>query len=48
MKTVDAQVSLIDGERLVQLMIDHNFGVNTAFSYAVKMIYRDYFPEELD
>lgn len=35
----------IDGERLAQLMIEHDLGVSTAFSYAIKRIDRDYFNE---
>ncbi len=43
---VEHQVSLIDGEKLVELMIEHNLGVNTAYNYEIKKIDRDYFSEE--
>ena len=33
----------IDGGKLAQLMIEHNLGVSTAFSYDIKRIDRDYF-----
>lgn len=33
----------IDGEKLAQLMIEHNLGVATALSYEIKRIDRDYF-----
>ncbi len=33
----------IDGEKLALLMIEHNLGVSTAFSYDIKRIDRDYF-----
>jgi restriction endonuclease Mrr len=36
----------IDGERLSELMIDHNIGVTEAASYVVKKIDLDYFEED--
>lgn len=43
---IDKKIALIDGERLVQLMIDHNLGVSPMASYEVKRIDSDYFVEE--
>jgi restriction system protein len=40
------KIVLIDGERLTQLMIDHNIGVSTATNYAIKKIDFDYFDIE--
>ena len=37
---------LIDGERLAELMIDHNVGVSDRETYAVKRIDGDYFGED--
>lgn len=45
---VEHQVSLIDGDKLVSLMIEHNLGINVAYTYDIKKIDRDYFPEDLD
>lgn len=43
---IDAKVVLINGETLAQMMIDHNVGVSTVGTYAVKKIDSDYFAEE--
>jgi len=43
---VDTKIVLIDGETLAQLMIDHNVGVSTIATYALKKIDSDYFTEE--
>jgi restriction system protein len=40
------QIVLIDGDQLVQLMIDHNVGVSTERTYEIKQIDADYFEEE--
>jgi restriction system protein len=40
------KIVLIDGERLSELMIDHNIGVTEAASYVVKKIDLDYFEED--
>lgn len=37
------KIVLIDGERLTQLMIDHNIGVSTTETYTVKQVDNDYF-----
>jgi restriction system protein len=42
---VSPRVILIDGERLAELMIDHNVGVTDRETYAVKRIDSDYFGE---
>ncbi|MBF0551760.1 MAG: restriction endonuclease [Deltaproteobacteria bacterium] len=44
---IESKIILIDGERLGQLMIDYNVGVNIASSYELKRIDSDYFNEEL-
>ena len=43
---VSPRVILIDGERLAELMIDHNVGVSDHETYAVKRVDSDYFGEE--
>lgn len=43
---VDNKIVLIDGDTLVQYMIDHNIGVNTSARYEVKKVDLDYFIEE--
>lgn len=40
------KIVLIDGEELTQLMIDHDLGVTTVRTYAVKRIDSDFFGEE--
>lgn len=44
--TIDPKVVLIDGNRLVNLMIDHNLGVSTVDTYEIKKIDSDFFIEE--
>ena len=44
---INSQISLIDGSKLVDLMIEHNLGVNVAQTYEIKKIDRDYFPEDI-
>ena len=44
--TIDPKVVLIDGSRLVDLMIDHNLGVSTMDTYEIKKIDTDFFLEE--
>ncbi len=39
------KIALIDGERLAQLMIDHNVGVSTVDTYEIKRVDSDYFDE---
>ena len=46
MKNIDTKIILIDGERLAELMIDHNVGVSPLASYEIKKIDTDYFLEE--
>jgi restriction system protein len=42
---IDSRIVLIDGKRLVDLMIDHNIGVSTVKTYERKKIDSDYFEE---
>lgn len=44
---IDSRISLVDGRKLVELMIDHGLGVSTSNTYEIKKIDRDYFPEDL-
>ena len=43
---IENKIVLIGGERLAQLMIDHNLGVSPTATYEVKRIDSDYFAEE--
>lgn len=43
---VDNKIILLDGDALVQYMIDHNIGVTPFISYEVKKIDLDYFTDE--
>ncbi len=43
---MDTKIVLIDGEKLSQLMIDHNLGVSVQNTYEIKKIDSDYFEEE--
>jgi restriction system protein len=45
---VERRVVLIDGNRLAQLMIDHDVGVATAREYAIKRVDLDFFADESD
>ena len=40
---VSPRVILMDGERLADLMIDHNVGVSERETYSVKRVDSDYF-----
>jgi restriction system protein len=42
---IDSKVVLIDGNRLAELMIDHDVGVSTVAEYELKKIDGDYFYE---
>lgn len=42
---IDSKIVLIDGEALVQFMIDHNVGVSSSATYEIKKIDSDYFIE---
>jgi restriction system protein len=44
-KSVPQKVVLIDGRRLADLMIEHNVGVSTVRSIAIKRVDSDYFEE---
>jgi restriction system protein len=43
---IEAKIILIDGNRLTDLMIEHNVGVNTVTVYELKRIDMDYFSED--
>jgi len=43
---VENKIILLDGDTLVQYMIDHNIGVTQSVNYEVKKIDLDYFTEE--
>ncbi|HIK22401.1 MAG TPA: restriction endonuclease [Thermosynechococcus sp. M3746_W2019_013] len=43
---IDSKIVLVDGERLAELMFEHNVGVATVTSYPVKRIDNDFFLEE--
>jgi len=45
-KTISQKVILIDGEKLVQFMIENNIGVSKIASYDIKKIDTDYFIED--
>ena len=42
------KIVLIDGERLAQLMIDHNVGVSVEKTYEIKRVDSDYFAEDVE
>lgn len=44
--SIDSKIILIDGQRLVELMIDHGVGVTTEATYELKRMDSDYFSEE--
>ncbi len=46
-KTIDSKIILIDGDSLVEYMIDTNTGVNTTSKYEVKKIDEDYFSDNI-
>ena len=46
LQRVDHKIVLIDGERLAELMIDHDVGVSTAQTYAIKRVDGDFFTED--
>ena len=45
-KNIDSKIILIDGQRLAELMIEHNVGVSPVASYEIKKIDTDYFIED--
>ena len=45
-KHLPQPIILIDGEKLVQLMIEYNVGVTTRQTYEVKRLDLDYFSED--
>lgn len=45
-QSIPQRVILVDGQRLSELMIEHNVGVSRAYTHEVKRIDSDYFSEE--
>lgn len=45
-KNIDSKIILIDGQRLAELMIEHNVGVSSVITYEIKKIDTDYFIED--
>ena len=43
---IESKIILIDGQRLAELMIEHNVGVSPVASYEIKKIDSDYFIED--
>jgi restriction system protein len=43
---IDTKIILIDGQRLAELMIEHNVGVSPVASYEIKKVDLDYFIED--
>ena len=44
-KSIPQKVILVDGDRLTDLMIEHDIGVALAHAYKIKRIDSDYFEE---
>jgi restriction system protein len=42
-KTIDAKIVLLDGERLTRLMIEHKLGISSVQIYEIKRVDSDYF-----
>ena len=42
-RNIEKKIVLIDGDQLVQFMIEHNIGVSAVVTYTVKKVDRDYF-----
>ncbi len=45
-KSIDNKIVLIDGERLAELMVEHNVGVDVVQAFYLKKVDADYFAEE--
>ena len=43
---IDSKIILVNGDRLTELMIEHNVGVTSITRYEVKKIDSDYFIED--
>lgn len=43
---IDPKVVLLDGDDLVQMMIDHGLGVSSVATYEIKIVDMDFFVEE--
>jgi len=44
-KNIDSKIILVDGQRLAELMVEHNVGVSPVSTYRVKRVDIDYFIE---
>jgi restriction system protein len=44
-RAIDTKIVLIDGERLTELMMDHDIGVSGVATYRIKRVDSDYFEE---
>lgn len=44
---IEKRIVLVDGERLAQLMIDHDIGVADIATYRIQQVDLDYFPESV-
>lgn len=47
-KKIDLKIILISGQQLVDLMWEHNVGLNTTITYEIKKLDLDYFSEAVD
>jgi restriction system protein len=45
-RSLQQKIVLIDGDRLAELMIEHDLGVSTVATYQVKRIDSDFFSDE--
>jgi len=45
-RSIESKIVLIDGDKLAELMIDHNIGVSTVQLYEIKKVDSDYFLED--
>jgi restriction system protein len=45
-RNIDSKITLIDGQLLAELMVEHNVGVSPVASYEIKKIDNDYFTED--
>jgi len=45
-RRIDQRIVLVDGEQLAELLIEHNVGVTTARTYAIKKVDLDFFAED--
>jgi len=43
---LDSKIVLIDGQRLAELMVEHNVGVSPVRTFTIKKLDSDYFAED--